>query len=81
MAINVLENLPQPQKISVPQPDLTAAQHFLNWLDPTTSEFCFRTFDDKKKNAQLTKNFTGTLTEHLPVFGDRNKQARVYLLS
>ena len=73
MAINVLENLPQPQKISVPQPDLTAAQHFLNWLDPTTSEFCFRTFDDKKKNGQLTKNFTGTLTEHLPVFGDRNK--------
>ena len=73
MAVNVLENLKEPQKISVPQTDLTAAQHFLNWLDPTTSEFCFRTFDDKKKNDQLAKNFTGTLTEHLSVFGDRNK--------
>ena len=73
MAVNVLKNLKEAQETSVHQTDLTAAQHFLNWLDPTTSEFCFRTFDDKKKNARLAKNFTGTLTEHLPVFDDRNK--------
>ena len=73
MAVNVLENLKEPQKISAPQTDLAAAQHFLNWLDPTTSEFCFRTFDDKKKNGRLAKNFTGTLTQYLSVFGDKNK--------
>jgi hypothetical protein len=47
-------------------PDLDAAAEFLALLDPNTSEFCFRTFDDRKKRAdpKLLGKFNGTLEEH-----------------
>jgi putative DNA primase/helicase len=46
--------------------DITEAKRFLERLDPTTTEFEFRTFDDDKdrKDKNLTKTFYGTLGLH-----------------
>lgn len=47
------------------------AHRFLEALDPDAREWCIRTFDDvvlpdgtKRKDPSLTRNFTGTLSEH-----------------
>lgn len=52
-------------------PDFAAAAEFLAQLDPNTTDFCFRTFDDTKKraNPNLKGKFNGTLQEHFQVLG------------
>ena len=46
--------------------DLKHSRAFLKRLDPTTKEFCFRTFDDNKARADktLARKFNGTLEQH-----------------
>jgi hypothetical protein len=46
--------------------DLAEAERFLTLLDPTATEFEFRTFDDDKdrKDENLTRTFFGALAEH-----------------
>jgi hypothetical protein len=50
-------------------PDFEAAAEFLAQLDPNTTDFCFRTFDDDKlrANPNLKGKFNGTMKEHFDV--------------
>ncbi len=50
-------------------PDFAAAAEFLAQLDPSTTDFCFRTFDDDKlrANPNLIGKFNGTLKERFRV--------------
>lgn len=48
-------------------PDFNAAREFLDLLDPTAKDFCFRTFDDRGgKNANLVGKFNDTLQSVFP---------------
>lgn len=48
-------------------PDFNAAQEFLELLDPTTKDFCFRTFDDGgRSNSNLVGKFNDTLQSVFP---------------
>ena len=58
--VSVLENPQKPQIIGDTLIDFVRAQTFLEMLDPTTSEFCFRTFDDTKTNPFLASKCDGT---------------------
>jgi hypothetical protein len=50
-------------------PDFEVAAQYLAVLDPSTENFCFRTFDDTKTRADknLTGKFNGTLKERFDV--------------
>jgi hypothetical protein len=49
--------------------DLTQSAAFLALLDPTTTEFCFQTFDDDKSNGRIKRSeladvLSGNLDQH-----------------
>jgi hypothetical protein len=56
----------RPNTVAAADVDLAEAARFLKLLDPTTTEFEFRTFDDDKthEDKTLTKTFYGTLAEY-----------------
>lgn len=54
-------------------PDFNAAREFLNLLDPTTKDFCFRTFDDRgRSDPKLVGKFGGTLESSFPSLTDKS---------
>lgn len=54
-------------------PDLNAAREFLNLLDPTTKDFCFRTFDDRgRSDPKLVGKFGGTLESSFSSLTDKS---------
>ena len=61
MTVNVLENTHKPSIFKENPMDSVTAQTFLKMLDPTTSEFCFRTFNDKKSNISLANKYNANV--------------------
>ena len=72
MADNVLNPPEETQKLRDSSIDLAAPQRFLKLLDPTTSEFCFRTFDDKKANPFLANKYDDTYEYCAEVLDSKN---------
>ena len=70
--VSVLENPQKPQIIGDTLIDFVRAQTFLEMLDPTTSEFCFRTFDDTKTNPFLASKCDGTYEYCTEVLTSKN---------
>ena len=70
--VSVLEN---PQKLQIIEDtlmDVAAAQTFLEVLDPASSDFCFRTFDDTKTNPFLASKCDGTYEYCTEVLTSKN---------
>jgi len=72
MAVNVLENTHKSNIFKKNPIDTAKAQTFLKMLDPTTSKFCFRTFDDKKGNPFLANNYNGNFEQFEEVLQSKN---------
>lgn len=71
MAVNVLAS---EQHRSTSEIDLSQAERFLQFIDPHTTQFCFRTYSDKNKNDfSLLGNLTGTFDQHKQTLIRRNK--------
>ena len=68
-------NVPSIEKHDSPlDQDLSAAEKFLQFLDPEANHFCFRTYGDKDKyDPALRGNLTGKFNQHKHTLISRNK--------
>ena len=71
MAVNVLGS---DQYFSTAKIDLSQAERFLQFLDPDSNQFCFRTYGDKdKSNPRLRCKLEGSLKQHAQTLVAKNK--------
>ncbi len=71
MAVNVLAS---EEYLSTSEIDLAQAERFLEFLDPNTNQFCFRTYGDKEKSNPLLRcKLEGSLKQHVQTLVAKNK--------